>query len=155
MPHARVMHFQSQTQGILISDVKNCINDHTSCCSKGILCCPLFSILHENPSKQMHCKAAVDERPGHCRLQRAGSDSRCLISMFSPPSPSPPSHPALRMMDVRDIASIKSATTNTRSAFAVHSLPPATSIKAQEILWVKSQNPNWNISYVRSVWMTT
>lgn len=132
MLHAHVMHFQSQTPGILISDIKNCINVHTSCCSKGILCRPLFSILHENPSKQMHCYNAVDERPGHCRLQRAGSDSRCLISMFSPPSAF--STFSSSAQDVRDIANIKRATTNTRSAFVVHSLPPATSIKAQEIL---------------------
>lgn len=45
---------------------------------------------------------------------------------FLPPSTSPPSHPALRMMDERDIENIKSATMNTRSAFAVQSLPPAT-----------------------------
>ncbi len=126
--------FQSPTPGILISDLKNCINDHASYCSKGNSLPSSFSIPPQRPTKQTCCDAAVDERPGHCTLQRAGSESLCLISMFSPPSTSPPSHPTLRMKDVRDIANIRSATTNTRSAFVVHSLLPATSIKAQAVL---------------------
>lgn len=82
MSLTHVMHFQSPTPGILISDLKNCINDHASYCSKGNSRPSSFSIPPQRPTKQTCCDAAVDERPGHCRLQRAGSESQCLISMF-------------------------------------------------------------------------
>lgn len=130
------MRFQSPTAGILISDLKNCINDY-ACCSKGNSLPSSFSIPPEHPTKQTSCGTAVDERPGHCGLQRAGSESRCLISMCSPSSPSPPSHLSAQDDGCANIANIKCATRTTRSAFAVHFLPPATFIKAQAIL--KSQ----------------
>lgn len=60
----------------------------------------LFFFFHSTSTPQLNqtcCDAAADERPGHCRLQRAGSESQCLISMLSPPSTSPPSRPALMM----------------------------------------------------------
>lgn len=81
MSITNVTHFQSQTTSILFCDLKNCIN--TSYCSKGKY--PLLFLFHKNaPKRQIYCNTAVYERPGHCERQRAGSESRCLISMFSP-----------------------------------------------------------------------
>lgn len=93
------MHFQSPTPGISISDLKNCINDYASYRSKGNSLPSFFSIPPQRPTKQACCDSAAYERPGHCRLNRARSESQCLISISSPPSTSPPSHPVLRMMN--------------------------------------------------------
>ncbi|TMS07410.1 hypothetical protein E3U43_011503 [Larimichthys crocea] len=94
---------------------------------KGILCPPLFLFHLNTPQNRQSCDTAVDERPGHCGLQRAGSESRCLISMCSPSSPSPPSHLSAQDDGCANIANIKCATRTTRSAFAVH-FPPTSNV---------------------------
>lgn len=127
------MHFiTSQAPGILMSDLKNCINDHTSYYdSKGNSLPSSFSISHKRPHKgatQQQEKDLVIQN-----VQPRDQSHSASFPMFSPPSTSLTFSSSTQddRWTRHTVTNIKSATVNTRSAFAVHFLPPAT---AQAIL---------------------